>query len=512
MIKHATMVAFQLFLFLHFTYTLQAQEHVKTRIDPSGGSREKQLDKIKDTKVKLFSDSSAEESAKSDLIDSTKLNKYGDLLEDDIRFNKRYPVWIPAFEVLAANAMVWSMDRYIMDADFSKIGPSTWKFNVETGWEWDQDRFGINFIGHPYSGTMSFNAGRSNGYNYWQSFLFAVGGSLMWEYFGENTQPSYNDIINTPVNGAFLGEIFYRLSSNILDDRTSGMNRFGRELSAGLIDPIRGLNRLIQGKSFRKTNIEVYQKEPLNIILYAGMHYYSDGEAPSQMVNAQFDYGNPFENQNRKPFDFFKLRVDLNFSVGRKVLDNISGYGILVGKNSQKGKSSILMGAFQHFDYWDNKTFELGTIGFGGGIFHKLAISKTSALYSNIHGAVVPFAGNSRQVGPDSSQVRDYDFGGGFEGKFESTLNISNYATLTMIYYYYMLHTYVGAPGNNFVSILKPRVTIHVFKSASIGYEYFVYTEDRYLQRSAYLHAGQAEQKLFVQIFFEDRQRKGRYN
>src|SRR5207253_7258198 len=121
------------------------------------------------------------------------------------------------------------------------------------------DRFGINFIGHPYTGTLYFNSARSNGYSYWQSFPFGIEGSLMWEYFGENTKPSYNDIINTPVNGAFLGEILYRISSKILDDRTKGMQRFSRELLAGLIDPMRGVNRLLQGKSFRKTNKEVYQ-------------------------------------------------------------------------------------------------------------------------------------------------------------------------------------------------------------------------------------------------------------
>jgi hypothetical protein len=154
--------------------------------------------------------------------------------------------------VAAANIFIWSFDRYGSNADFAKISPATWKYNLQKGWEWDVDRFGINFIGHPYSGTISFNAGRSNGYNYFQSFAFAVGGSLMWEYFGENTRPSYNDIVNTPVNGAFSGEILYRLSSNILDDRTKGMQRFSRELLAGLIDPMRGVNRLLQGKSFRK--------------------------------------------------------------------------------------------------------------------------------------------------------------------------------------------------------------------------------------------------------------------
>ncbi|MBU4308132.1 MAG: DUF3943 domain-containing protein, partial [Acidobacteria bacterium] len=46
-------------------------------------------------------------------------------------------------------------------------------------------------------------------------------GSLLWEYFGETTRPAYNDIINTTFSGALFGEILYRLSSNILDDRTT---------------------------------------------------------------------------------------------------------------------------------------------------------------------------------------------------------------------------------------------------------------------------------------------------
>src|SRR5205085_4906626 len=137
----------------------------------------------------------------------------------------------------------------------------SWKHNLTTGWEWDNDRFGINFSGHPYTGSLYFNTARSNGYSYWTSLPFAAGGSVIWEYFGENTLPSYNDLINTTVNGAFLGEILYRMSSNILDDRTRGGERVFREIIAGIIDPMRGINRLLQGKTFRRTNKEVYQKE-----------------------------------------------------------------------------------------------------------------------------------------------------------------------------------------------------------------------------------------------------------
>ncbi len=481
-------------------------------IIPVKGDVDKQLEKIKERKVKLHSDAVGNEPKKSALIDSTTQNKYGDLLNDDSVLNKRYPIWIPAAQVFATNAFVWSVDRYLFNFDFARISTTTWKDNLQKGLEWDNDRFGINFVGHPYSGTLSFNAGRSNGYNYFQSFAFSLGGSLMWEYFGENTRPSYNDIINTPITGAFLGEILYRLSSNILDDRTRGFQRVSREVAAGLINPIRGLNRIIQGKSFRVTNKEVYEKEPLNVTLYGGAHIVNDGNTQSKMVNVQFDYGNPFEKRKRKPFDFFKFRADLDFGVGRKVLDNVTGYGILFGKNKQIGKLAVLVGGFQYYDYWDNKTFELGTIGFGAGAFSKWPINKTVDLYTNIHAAVVPFAGNSTHLGPDTTQVRDYNYGGGMEGKIESTLNFGKHATASIVYYYYLIHTYIGQSGVNFIGILKPRITFRLYKSVNLGFEHFIYSSDRYVESLPTTHSIKTEQKIFVMFYFEDKQRKGRYN
>lgn len=55
--------------------------------------------------------------------------------------------------------------------------------------------------------------------------------------FRENTRPSLNDIINTPISGMFIGEIIYRLSSNVLDDRLRGKKRVWREIFAGIINP-----------------------------------------------------------------------------------------------------------------------------------------------------------------------------------------------------------------------------------------------------------------------------------
>ncbi|MDB5022536.1 MAG: hypothetical protein JWP78_291 [Mucilaginibacter sp.] len=493
-----------------------------TKIDtivPGKGTAEQQIKQSKAVKKRLLSDSTGgNEPKKSRLVDTTVKNKYGDLLNDDIKFNKKYPVWKPAIEVLGINAFTWSIDRFILQSDFSHIGPSTWKYNIQKGWEWDTDRFGINFVGHPYSGSMTFNAARSQGYNYWQSFPFAAGGSLMWEYFGENTRPSYNDVVNTPVNGAFLGEIFYRVSSNILDDRTTGGERVFREVVAGVIDPVRGLNRLLQGKSFRHTHTEVYQKEPLNLTLSTGVHKINQddktlfGYGPINAVfNLQLDYGNPFEIRARKPFDVFRFRTEFSLGSGRKILDNILGYGILFGHTTHWGKLAVLYGAFQYYDYWDNKTFELGAIGFGGGLITKYPISKTINLYTNFHLSAIPLAGNSTRYGPDTSQVRDYTYNDGLSAKFETTLNVGKYASVSVSYYYYILHTIVGPMGNNYVAILRPRLNVQIYKNLSLGFEHFQYYDDRYLKNFSPVFSVRTEQKIYLTYFLEASQRRGEY-
>jgi hypothetical protein len=55
------------------------------------GTREDQLRKIKEVKVEKLSDSAGNEPLKSKLVDTTIQNKYGDLLNDDKEYNKRYP-------------------------------------------------------------------------------------------------------------------------------------------------------------------------------------------------------------------------------------------------------------------------------------------------------------------------------------------------------------------------------------------------------------------------------------
>jgi len=410
------------------------------------------------------------------------------------------------------NVLTWAMDRFIFNYSWSHIGPESWKNNLKMGCEWDTDRLGMNFFFHPYTGGAYFNSARANGYSFIESVPFVLFGSLTWEYFGETTRPAYNDIINTTVSGALFGEIFYRVTSNILDDRTTGVERFFREFTAAILSPGRALDRLLHGKLARVTPKEVYQKEPLNIALFSGAHWFNTATnfgtgGLNGFLGIHLDYGNPFEIRPRKPFDFFKLRIDLSYggTVGKKYLDNVTGYGLLFGKTVHSGNWDILIGAFQHYNYWDSRIFEVSVLGFGGGIIAKWQLSKNSNLQSAFHLGIVPLgASNSPYVDIVEGGVpgRDYDYSGGAEAKFEGTLNLAKRGQVTAIYYLYWLHTYIGPAGNKIIGIFKPRIAVKLFSNLSLGFEYLYYHKDSYLRDFPDVHKRNSEQKLYLMLYF----------
>lgn len=465
---------------------------------------------------------SADSTIITDTTDTRPRNSYGDLLDDDPKYNPRSSFVVPLLRVTTANVFGWAWLRYVAKASYTKVSLQSWKANLRGQWEWDRDDFGTNFLSHPQAGSDYFNAARSNGYNYFGSMAYTLVGSLEWEYFAEIDRPSKNDLINTPLSGAFLGEIMYRISSNILDDRRRGKARVSREIFAALINPSRGLNRLTQGRMWRVTPYDVYQQEPLNVTVQVGAHRVNENTktgtgSTNAVINLQLDYGDPFEIRKRKPFDVFRVRFESRYGEDKKFVDNVLGYGLLTGRTRKTNRSATLLGIFQHYDYWSNKVFELGTLGFGPGVISKIRLGNTSHLYSGLHVAAVPMAGNSTRFGPDTSEFRDYSFGGGFEGRIEERFNFGKIFSLGFNGYYYWIWNYEGSSGKSRIGILKPFITVHLFRGLSLGLEHHIYYDNRFLDPStgsglSELHLTTTEQKVFLQVFFEDRKRYGKYH
>jgi hypothetical protein len=222
------------------------------------------------------------------------------------------------------------------------------------------------------------------------------------------------------------------------------------------------------------------------------------------LLNINLDYGNPFEIRTRKPFDCFKVMLNLSKVSGRKILDMITGYGLLFGTNVHSNRLDMLVGGFQHFDYFDNKTFELATIGFGPGVITKLRVGQNGNLYTNFHVGVVPLAGNSTRFGPDTTQIRDYNFGGGAETKLECNLNLGSWIGFSCTGYYFWLHSYVGDAEDHFIGIIKPSIGIRLIDYFSIQFEHLVYYSDRYTRDYGNYHEVRTEQRVQLTYYFEN--------
>ena len=246
--------------------------------------------------------------------------------------------WRAAAETFGFNIGLWAYDRYIKKGHFAYISLNSIKENFKHGFEWDNDHLSTNMFAHPYNGSLFFNAGRANGYNFWQSELFAIGGSAMWELFMECEYPSTNDIIATPIGGAALGEVLYRASDLLLDDRSSGAERLGRELASFALSPMRGLTRVITGDAWKRraTAGRRFGLPPLSIELSVGARslvFHDNDNLMKAGATARLfaEYGDPFAASSRTPYDYFSLLMELDAMPTQPVLNRIEIIGRLLG-------------------------------------------------------------------------------------------------------------------------------------------------------------------------------------
>ncbi len=285
----------------------------------------------------------------------------------DVALNEQHHFKRALFETVGMNLSLWAVDRYLLKGQYAYISFKTIAENFRHGFEWDNDHLSTNMFAHPYNGSIYYNAGRSNGFNYWQSTLFAIGGSAMWELFMEREYPSTNDIIATPIGGAAIGEVFYRASDLLVDDRTGGMDRVGREIGIFIIDPMRGFNRLISGRSWRRstTSGRHFGIPPIKIEVGIGprvlMFHDEDMQAKfGATAIIDVEYGDRYESRSHKPYDYFKVLVELDAIKTQPILNRFEIKGRLLSRDIIDTETTDLsVGMYQHFDYFDSDTITL---------------------------------------------------------------------------------------------------------------------------------------------------------
>lgn len=376
-------------------------------------------------------------------------------------YNQKHPWWALAEDV-GINLFVHYFDRFILCADYAKTNLSTLADNFRNGFVWDNDQFSTNQFAHPYHGNLYFNTARTNGLNFWESCPYVLGGSLMWEFWGEREPPAINDVFSTTFGGISIGEVLFRASALALDDSKSGWQRFWHELGAGVLNPVRAFNRILHGDVWRvRSNHNLYHdydRIPVDASFVVGGRYVADeGHMTRGSHNLRLgfhmEYGDAFADEPTQPYDYFS--ADFGFNIGTQpFLSDVHIIGRLYAHNLYEGPNfRVQWGIFQHFDYYASDSikgsdmknpFEISeTAAFGPGLIMQIpAVGSMSMLEQRLFANGILLGGSKSDY--FNFIDRDYNIGSGFGWKSNTKMFFKKFGTFALNVEYYRLFTWKG--------------------------------------------------------------------
>jgi Domain of unknown function (DUF3943) len=317
---------------------------------------------------------------------------------------------VPAVDIVAFDFLVNRYGYHFVDRGAYDVTSASIRHNAKTTWVVDNDPFDINQFMHPYQGAMYHGFARSAGLNYWASMGFTFAGSMLWELAGETTVPSKNDQIASGIGGSFLGEPLFRLAELILRRPD---HRFWRELSALVISPSTGFNRLAYGDRFDGTepsgNPAVFTRVQFGAMGTASIRNSLTQPLMRNEAVADFsvEYGMPGKRDYayHHPFDYFDFQF--TSSTGSR-FESIFTRGLLAGKayGERLDRSRGVWGLYGSYDYVAPQIFRVSSVALSLGNTAQWTNASTSIQSTVLAGVGYGAAGGF--VSPGST---DYHYG-----------------------------------------------------------------------------------------------------
>lgn len=354
-----------------------------------------------------------------------------DSLRLDIAGPPKKRPWLSGVEVVGTNLLFHVITRYIIHEDYAQITWSSIKNNFRTGFLWDNDKFNTNLFFHPYQGGLYFNCARSNGLNFWESAPYALFGSSIWELFLELQPPSTNDIISTTLGGMALGETSYRLSSLALNGQARGWNRFAHEAVGFVLNPVRGVNRLITGEAWRigPRYVDRAATVPFYFQFDAGYRVLSCTDAQPDrsrhigFVGFNMVYNDPFEIGGNEPFEHFTAHMLLNLFSRQPAIGEANICASIWGRAHEfKSGNDLFAGIFQNYNYYDSESFATEssytpfriaeTVSYGPGVLYRARLRNNDMLVLNGFVSGIVLGGSLSDY--FQFHDRDYNLGSGY--------------------------------------------------------------------------------------------------
>lgn len=343
----------------------------------------------------VFSQTEAEESFPSQIEEtesqeivfssdtlSAQTSQTGFLHEND---GKKH--WFTAIGgMLFFNVGLATYNRFIINAEWAKVGPNEWSRFWEREWGYDNDWYWTNFVLHPYQGSLYYMMSRASNLNRAESFGVTVLGSAFWEYLCETNAPSKNDMVYTTVGAFAVGEMLYRLSLNA--DEIS-------EIFGTFINPGRWWTQswLRQRPLGSRHNIhELHLKFAIgssnsytNILGGRNFNYVHSENFPF-FVNPFFGvvYNDPYGHDSNEPYSQFELDISAALGKGSGIgaetlysdLDKNLMYEIRIMSNGMlfsrapkfSENTDTSLGAVLEYQFDWHQFYELSALGPGVAI------------------------------------------------------------------------------------------------------------------------------------------------
>jgi hypothetical protein len=385
--------------------------------------------------------------------------------------------WWAAGELLGLEALSWSFNHFAAEESYADISWQSVRDNLQAGFTFDTDKFATNQIGHAFGGSYYFNAARSNGFTFWESGLFTLAGSALWEIAGETQGPSWNDLVNTTLGGTVTGEATHRLSQMLLDDRTRGGVRVLREAAAGLVNPLQLVTRLLSGDAWAVRGER--GAAPLPSLFVATLdggarHDSSAGRAnPDQaFLSVGIRYGDPFDRAVSRPFDAFDVALELT-SPSTDLLTHAEVGGLLGGWDLAPGSKGWrhVLGVFMDFDYTNDDTHIFSSQSFRFGLLSRRPLGTKTELRTEALGAVLPLAALGNDHLPESAGLvgRSYDYGPGAGVTAAVRVRRDERDLATLAYSVFWVHTSNGIGRNATLQSLRAEGRLPVAGPFAVG-------------------------------------------
>lgn len=394
-----------------------------------------------------------------------------------------YSYLIPVFEVIAFEATLNWYDRTHFEKSIYGTSYRTFEKNFKTTPVVDADSFQINQLFHPYQGAMYFDFARSAGLSYWQSTLYSIGGSELWETAGEVDPPSFNDHVNSGIGGSFLGEPLFRMASLVLEGGGKNPGVL-RELGATCISPPTGINRFLFGERFDKVfpshNPPTFTRLRFGVSTTA--READNGplatyDRRQETIDFLMVYGLPGKAGYTydRPFDYFDF--ELAAGTGKGSFENIMTRGLLYGTDYEWGDDYRgLWGLFGSYDYISPQIFRISSTAVSLGTVAQWWMMQDVALQYTALGGV-GYAAAGTISGPGE---RNYRYGTTPQALLAFRLIMGDLAMVDLNFREYYISDLYGTStvGHEVIERVNVGLTVRVYGQHALGFQFTSATRD----------------------------------